>query len=943
MNPERFKQVRDVLEAALEKEPDERSRFLDEACSSDPELRAEVDSLIARQDEAEDYLEMRPYGSQLESRSAGVSSLEPGARLGTYEILEPVGAGGMGEVYRARDTRLDRHVAIKVLPEAFAKDKDRLARFKREARLLAQLNHSNIATLHGLEEHLGQLFLVMEFVEGKTLRERIAKCPLPVEESVLLFTQIAEGLDAAHEKGIVHRDLKPANIKIGPDGQVKILDFGLAKAIASGTQPQRSEAPTATKGTALGLILGTAPYMSPEQASGKPVDKRTDIWAFGCCLFEALTGQVAFLGETASETIAKILEKEPDWSRLPQRTPKTLVNLTRRCLEKDTRRRQRDIGDARVELDTREAATTPEASSRRAQAIGLILGLSVGVLGILLLWRSTSSDEAQPVITRFAVAAEGVLPRAEGKLLALSCDGRTLAHMAVRDRVSQIYRRDMEKFEEEPIRGTENGNNPFFSPDGAWLGFTTRGGVLKKISLAGGPPVTLCDCGAGDGTWGSNDVIVFQKGGVLAMVPASGGDPTDVTTLGEGETIHRQAEILPGGKALLFTAVSGSIDNASIEVHSFDTGERRRLVGGAHPFYAPTGHVVFVREQSLWAIAFDAETLTTKGEAIPLVEGVRVERGGATQFALADNGTLAYVPIEIAGHGVGRALEWVDRQGNRTPLEQEQRDFSHPRFSPDGRRILLQIAEEGQKDVWLYDVERDTLARQTFDAISGAPIWTPDGARLTFTSYTGTYEFYWKLAEGGEGREQLLDLQRASSWEKWPRSWSPDGMRLAFQDVGSETGADIWILLLDEQLASPFLATSANEDWPVFSPDGQWIVYESDESGQREVYLTDYPGAEHKHKVSIAGGGNPRWKADGSELFYISEEGELMAVTVATTPTLQLGAPHALFELSGRDYDVHPSGEHFLIVSTEREAEPGQINIVLNWFEELKRLVPTDE
>lgn len=483
---------------------------------------------------------------------------------------------------------------------------------------------------------------------------------------------------------------------------------------------------------------------------------------------------------------------------------------------------------------------------------------------------------------------------------------------------------------------------PFFSPDGEWLGFSTEAGALKKISLSGGPPVTICvacSFGAG-GTWGSNDVIVIRAGDKgLATVPASGGDPTEVTTLGKGEINHRQANILPGGKALLFTALTGTIETATIEVHSLDTGERRRLFDGAHPFYAPTGHVVFVREESLWAIAFDVDTLETKGEAIPLVEGVQVERGGATQFALSDNGTLVYVPIGGAGGGAARALVWVDREGNRTPLEQAQRDFSQPRISPDGRRILLQIAEEGQTDIWLYDIERDTLSRQTLDAISTDPIWTPDGARLTFTSYRGSYRLFSKLVEGGENREQLSErdsmLPRA-------RSWSPDGTRLAYQKIFPETGADIWILSIDEQAASPFLVTPANEDWPVFSPDGQWIAYESDESGQREVYLTAYPGAARKRQVSIAGGGNPRWRSDGSELFYISEDGELMAVAVATTPTLQLGAPHPLFELADADYDVHPSGERFLIVDTVRPATPGHINVVLNWFEELERLVPTD-
>ena len=759
------------------------------------------------------------------------------------------------------------------------------------------------------------------------------------------------GLDHAHRAGIVHRDLKPGNAMLTKLG-IKLLDFGLAKLLADGAGSDSSDAPTQTKQkdlTAEQAVVGTLQYMAPEQLEAKAADARTDIFAFGAMFYEMVTGNKAFDGKSQASLITAIMSAEPPSISKVEPTTPSLERLIRKCLAKDPDSRwqtARDLtdevrwiaeGDAVVDA----SKSTPMFQMSHGARVmwGLAGALIATVITAAVFWDRPPSD-SRPV-TRFTITAEGLLPRGAGPLLALSSDGRSLAYVSERDGVREIYRRDMERFEDEPIRGTENAILPFFSPDGAWLGFAIDGGALKKISLAGGPPVTICaGCNTrAGGTWGPDDVILIgEGGGGLRMVPASGGDPTAVTTLAEGETIHRQAEILPGGKALLFTALTGTIETATIELYSLDTGERRRLVDGTHPFYAPTGHIVFVREQSLWAIPFDVETLETKGEAIPLVEGIQVERGGATQFALADNGTLVYVPIGGAGDGAERALVWVDRQGNRTPLEQEQREFSHPRFSPDGRRILLQIAEEGQKDIWLYDVERESLARQTLDAISFSPVWTPDGARLTFTAWTGSYHLFWKLAEGGENREQLLEqhseLPRA-------RSWSPDGTRLAFQKIYPETGADIWIFSMDEREASPFLATPANEDWPVFSADGQWIAYESDESGQREVYLTTYPGSEHKRQVSIAGGGDPRWRSDGSELFYISEAGVLMAVPVATTPTLRLGAPLPLFELSGREYDVHPSGERFLIVRTERQATPGHINVVLNWFEELKRLVPT--
>jgi len=882
-------------------------------------------------------------------------SLTSGTQLGIYEILSAIGAGGMGEVYRARDTKLGREVAIKVLPDTFAQNPERLARFKREAKLLASLNHTNIATIHGLEESGGTHYLVMEMVPGDTLAERIQHDgAVPIEEALGICTQIAEALEHAHEKGVIHRDLKPANVKVTPEGKVKVLDFGLAKAFAepSASDVVDSQSPTlmTASPTMPGVILGTAAYMSPEQAKGKAIDKRTDIWAFGCVLYELLTGKMVFAGENVQEIIAGILKGEPEWDALPDNTPRGIRALLRRCLQKEARHRLRDAGDLRIQIeDSRNAPTTPIPSRtgwRRALPV-VLASLVVGVIVGIAVWNLKPSTPPTPLPpVRFGINIPGTDQLlADG--LALSPDGANLVYVARRGGGSQLYRRSMDQLDAVPIPGTEGAELPFFSPDGQWVGFfAANSTLLKKVSLAGGPPVTLSDAlgfrrGA---SWGQDDTIVFaiDESGLL-QVSADGGVPEPVTILDSdrGELNHRFLDILPGSKAVLFTVWTGSLETSRIAVQSLETGERRILVDGANPRFAPTGHLVFARTGSLWAVPFDADRLEMTGSPVPVLEGVQVRPGGFAQFALAADGSLVYIPVRVDSE---RTLVWVDRQGAVEPLAAPPRAYVHPKLSPDGQRLAVHIGEVNS-DVWVYDISRETLTRLTFEANNRWPIWTPDGKRLTFISTrAGLRNLFWKPADGSGTAEQLT----TSEYPQYAASWSPDGRVLAFTEI-RPTGFDIWVLPLEgERKPRPFLQTPARETVAIFSPDGRWLAYVSDESGRNEIYVQPYPGPGEKWLISTDGGNSPVWNPNGQELFYRNGD-QMMAVEITTEPTFSAGIPRLLFE--GRYfweetdravYDVTPDGQRFVMIQEgEQDSAPPQINVVLNWFEELKQRVPT--
>ncbi len=890
-------------------------------------------------------------------------ALESGSRLGPYEILSLIGAGGMGEVYKARDKKLGREVAIKVLPEAFSQDKERLVRFEREARLLASLNHPNIATIHDLEESDGVRFLVLEFVPGETLAERIAKGPIPVDEALSLFKQIAEGLEAAHEKGVIHRDLKPANIKTPPEGKIKILDFGLAKAMAGEVPAQGlSESPTMTRvATEAGILLGTAPYMSPEQARGKAVDKRADIWAFGCCLYEALTGKSAFLGETVSDTIAKIIERDPEWERLPQVTPASIQRLLRRCLQKDQNRRLRDVWDARSEIEESlnvpfepsSAGAAPDAKVRRRTFPILLAALIASIATAVAFWLFTPpTAPAQKPVTRSAIrlqTGDELVIDSYRATIAISPDGRYITYLASRDDSSQLFLKAMDELEGKPIEGTEGARIPFFSPDSQWVGFWADG-KLMKVSTRGGPPTTIAAMiitphAAG---WGPDGTIVLTGtgGDGISQISDDAGEPKVLTApvREQGEKTHRFSEVLPGGKGVLFTLVTGDIDSfddASIAVLSLENGEYHIIIeGGTSARYVNTGHLVYARGGSLLAVPFDLDDLQVKGSPVPVVQGVNMNPGwGTADFCISADGSLLYAPGDswVPKHQV----VWVDRKGRSQPLIEEQRAYYDPRLSPDGRFLALTI-EAANSNVWVYDLTRHTLTRLTFGFDNSFPVWTPDSHRVAFISTrAGIWNIFWQAADGSDRPERLT----SSGYSQTTTSWSPDGKILAFDETHPETDDDISVLSLDgDRTPDLFLQTNFDEQYGMYSPNGRWIVYESDESGHYEVYVRPFPSAKSKKQVSTIGGRYAVWNPNGKELFYRHGD-KMMVVDVETEGELRLGEPKLLFEksLANPEYDVAPDGQRFVMIEQDQsQPAPTELILVQNWGEELKRLAPTN-
>ena len=886
--------------------------------------------------------------------------MQQGTVLGTFEIVALLGIGGMGEVYRARDTKLGRDVALKILPEEFSRDKERLDRFEREARLLAQLNHANIATLYGLEEHEGQRFLVMELVEGETLAERIAKGRIPVDEAIPLFIQIAEGLEAAHEKGVIHRDLKPANIKIEPDGTPKILDFSLAK---GGFAPdvQSESSPATRRETDTGVILGTAAYMSPEQARGKTLDKRTDIWSFGCVLGEALTGKVVFLGETVSDTIAAILKNEPDWQSLPANTPAMLRSLVRRCLEKNPKRRLHDASDARILLE--EALAEPPASletvgrrERRARAFIVTAGIGLFALmiGALSGWRLPRTDgPASRTTKQFTFTLPGLATGVPDVLLALSRDGRTLVYRGFRQGTSQLYLRSMDNLGVSRIMATTGASNPFLSPDASWVGFFSQG-KLKKVSLAGGSAITICDAPPwSTGSWGAGNAIVFQnRNRGLSLVSANGGVPEELATGSSDEEFHLSPQFLPGGSAILFAAWSWS-GARRIVVYSLDSGEQRVLVertgfaDANRPRFA-SGHIVFGQGRSLWAIPFDVDRLETTGDPFFVLEGVQPISNMTPQFDVAKDGTLVY----LAGPaGAARRLVWVDRQGREEPTALPSAPSVWPRLSPGGTHVVETVGG----DVWIGELRSGSRTRVTIDpSLDVAPIWTPDGERVVFDSHREEPDLglFWKAADGTGSAERLM-----SSHDAIPCCWAPDGKTLVFEYWVRAQQYDIGVLSMEGERAwEPLVQTDSNETAPTLSPDGRWIAYASDETGQNEIYIQRFPELGERRLISNGGGFQPLWSPGTQELFYRRwPDDAMMVVPIATEPTLTVGSPDVLFAgryarwvnfSHFRSYDIAPDGQRFLMVKADRAHQgtptPAQIIVILNWYQGPKRLTPTD-
>jgi Tol biopolymer transport system component len=912
-----------------------------------------------------------------------------GTRLGSYEIVTRIGAGGMGEVYRATDTKLGREVAIKVLPSELAGDPERLARFEREAKLLASLNHPNIAHVYGFEsatlaDGSTTHFLAMELVEGEDIAERLKRGSIPLDEALEIAKQIAQALEEAHEKGIVHRDLKPANVKVTEDGKVKVLDFGLAKAYAgespSGSGPDLSQSPTlAHTGTAAGLILGTAAYMSPEQARGKAVDKRADVWAFGVLLYEMLTGRQLFAGETVSDVLAAVLTREPDWGALPATTPPGLRRLLCRCLERDPRRRLHDIADAHFDLEEpappaggagsghpSDGAAVRSPVRRLVGAAALtLLGILAGALAVGRLDRASA---LRPV--HFATAlslGEDLMQRGSG--VVLSPDGTRIVFRSAHDGRRGLFLRPLDQLDARFIPGTENATAPFFSPDGAWLAFFSvapgsRGAELMKTRLEGGAPINVGETASSalagftvSGSWSEGGEILFSGSSpVIQRVSALGGRATAATELdaSRGEQRHVQPVWLPGGRGLLYVAAAGG--RQDVLVASGDGSKGRVLVeGSTSPRYAATGYLLFVREKTLLAAPFDLRSLQLTGEPFPVVEGLDVSVYGSyriARFDLSPNGTLAYLVDRPVGRN--NHLVFVDRQGKATAAFEETGTYLVPRISPDGARVAYAAIDDqsGQRDVWIGDLKRGTRTRLTLArGASTDPIWTPDGQGVTYASTRdqGSVALYTSPADGSGEPTRLSPGVDPGGGGRFlfPGTWLRDGSGLVFHAI--ETSDDIGILRAGSGTEEMLLAGRFAELEPSLSPDDRFMAYVSDESGRREVYVRSLHGAARRVQVSSEGGDEPVWSPRGGEIFY-RQGPRMIAVPVSTASGgVTLGTPAVLFE--GRydvdpfnndatNYDVTGDGQRFIMVRPV--ADPGryrqQLNVVVNWYEELTRL-----
>jgi len=850
---------------------------------------------------------------------------------GRYEIIEELGRGGMGEVYRARDARLDRSVAIKVLPPQYNADPDRRARFEREARAIAGLTHPHICTLYDVGESEGSTFLAMEHLTGETLASRLEKGPLPLEQALRVATEIADALAAAHRQSIVHRDLKPGNVMLTKTG-AKLLDFGLAKLKGHGDQPAAANlasVPTlSTPLTGAGMIVGTLQYMAPEQLEGKPADARTDLWALGAILYEMVAGKRAFEGASAASLIGAILEREPTpLATLQPLTPPGVDRLVKRCLAKDPDDRWDSAHDVAAELrwlrETSNAGLLTEIHPRRRRVTR-----SAAPVRFLL-------SEPPPVTTESD-------PQ---RSIAISRDGQRMAFAAENDGIRRVYLREMQSVQPKAIPGTEDGIAPFFSPDSQRIGFFANQ-RLKAVSLAGGTPVVLADyIDARGATWMPDDTIIFSPGTDTGLwqVPATGGAMRVVAEpdSARGERSYRWPEALPGGDAVVFTLATSEIlsfDDARLAVRSLRTGEQRELVrGGSFASYAATGHLLFARAGVLMAVPFDVARRVVTGAPKPVLDGlVTYPINGAAQYAVSANGTL----VLISGQAVSRqaTLNWIDAGGKVSILATPSAAYQAVSISPDGRYAALDI-DGANASIWLLDLERMSMTRVTLEWSNNAPFWTPDGAHIGFiSSRGGGRRLFWQAAEGGASPEPLTPARPSAAGVG---SWAPDGRVLIFSELSQGSGWDIWIQgMSGERILKPFLQTAFNEKNPRFSPDGDWVAYESDETGRAEVYVLPYPGPGRKWRISTDGGMEPVWARDGQDLFYRNGD-SMMAVTIQRSPSFSPDRPRLLFRKGSKtnqpyDYDVGPNGR-FLMIEDPPPPALGALTIVLNWHAELEQ------
>jgi eukaryotic-like serine/threonine-protein kinase len=897
--------------------------------------------------------------------------LSGGTRLGSYEILSALGAGGMGEVYRARDTRLDRNVAIKILPQAFVADAERVARFQREAKVLASLNHPHIAAIYGLEEAEHVTALVMELVEGEDLAQRLTRGPIPLDEALPIANQIAEALEAAHERGIIHRDFKPANIKLRPDGTVKVLDFGLAKAAVSDAEmPDVFESPTVTAvATRAGTILGTAPYMSPEQAKGRPVDRRTDLWAFGAVLYELLTGTRAFQGESVAETLAHVLTGAPDWALLPADTPAPIRTLLRRCLEKNPARRldsavalRLEINDALASPEGVTAARGSEARRRRITWDAVAALVAVSLIAALGTWAVMRNEPLAPLLpTRFTITFPPTEPMEltwRGRDIALSPDGRYLAYQSR----GRLMLRAFDQLDAVLLSSVTAGRTPFFSPDSKWIGFFD-GGDLKKVAVTGEPVITLCrELGSPEGgTWGDDGTIVVssEDGNIgLRRVSADGGEATALTKTDGAHRGHKTPSMLPGGRGVLFTIWGNAPEDRELAVLDVKSGQQKTLLrGGVAAEYLDTGHLVYATSGSqgsevfgtLWVVAFDLDRLALRGGPVRVSETLHVDLLSAANYAVSRTG-LAYVPARVQA----RSFVWVDRTGHETAIEGlPSGPYSTMELSPDGTRLAF-AREDEEFDIWAWDFARKSLTRLTFGpSFDYLPRWSPDGRRIVFQSARAGPRNVFSVPSDGSGPVERLTT---SNNDQYPNSVTLDGT-LLFCELRPKTGFDILGLSLvatsrgvGSAATTSLVSTPSAEYAANISPDGRYFAHQSTESGGRfEIFVRPYPDAtQARWQVSTEGGVAPVWARTGRELFYVDRSNTLMAVPVQTSGgQFSFGTPAKVFDTKYYadfySYDVTRDGRRFLMMKESTAGDrghPPSMVVVLNWFEELRSRVP---
>jgi|GEM_PF-281928 len=956
MKPERWDEIDKVLQSVLERAPEERGAYLDEACAGDEQLRERVESVLASHEQAGSWIE-EPAFDSARAFAPNADGLKTGERVGHYEILGPLGAGGMGVVYAARDTRLGRKVALKLLPTFFSRDEDRLRRFEQEAQAASALSHPNILSIYDTGTHDGSPYVVSELLEGETLRDRLAGgAALPQRKAIDYALQIARGLAAAQTRGIIHRDLKPENIFVTKDGRVKILDFGLAKLVAPvGGSESQTDVPTRKVKTESGMIMGTAPYMSPEQVRGQPTDHRSDIFSFGAVLYEMLSGRRAFHGDSTVETMNAILKEEPpDLSEINASVSPMLSRLVHHCLEKKPAERFHSASDLAFALESLTGVSSSTSQALTPARAGFInreraAWIAAGVLllsAIALFFFYFRRPSAEAKVIRFIVSPpENAVFEVEDfpYPVAVSPDGRRLALATRVEGRVQLWLRSLDSPNAQPLSGTDGGSAPFWSPDSRFIGFFAEG-KLKKVDVENGAVQLVCDAGVGpnNATWNSEGVILFsisQSG--LFRVAAAGGDPVQVRKPNTPQEIALfWPQFLPDGRHFFYTELS--IEGAKTIVGSLDAGETKLLMKGtSRVVYVSPGYLLYVREGTLLAHPFDAKTLSLTGEPTPIAEHIKnFSPTGSAAFSVSETGVLAFQ----SGTVVSRLILF-NRAGQEVGSVGASAGFVAPRFSPDGQKVAVTITDPrtGTNDIWIYDLARGAATRFTFEAgTENRPIWSPDGRALAFTAD----------AKGRPPHVHLKSLNDAGtgaglvepSWVQAACDWSKDG-QLIYEEWSPETGADLFLLPMLGERGKPvlFLRTRFNESDARFSPDEKWVAYISDESGKKEIYVRSRTAPLEKWQVSNAGGVNPVWKRDGKELFYISTDSQLMAVPVKTGNAFEAGTPIPLFRVATHrkeyevaPYDVAPDGQRF-IVNSLSGAPALPINVVINWTSELKR------